>query len=303
MGLGPALADRNPFVTARLPTLDEALGGARLVTEDVGAEGLLLPHATVRRLDATLGVAGLPQSGTGQTVLLTGRNAPLEMGRHFGPWVPTPLRSMLARENLMRAATEAGVPVAFANAHPDPHPRPGDPGVRRPGAMPLAANAAGLLTRGIAAVRARDALTSEIINDRWRRHIDPDAPPLSAREAGGVLAGIAARHRLTLFAYYDTDYVGHRGSLEDGVRVLERVDSFIGGLLDELPESTTVVIVSDHGNLEDAAVGHTRNPVPLVVLGESGGTPIGAESLRDVARLILSWLGVRVTGAPLAGAR
>ena len=36
-------------------------------------------------LDAGLGVEGLPQSATGQAVLLTGVNIPAELGYHYGP--------------------------------------------------------------------------------------------------------------------------------------------------------------------------------------------------------------------------
>ena len=298
MGVGPADPHRNPFVAARLPNLDRWLGGARLVADDVGEAGLILPGAAVRTLDATLGLPGLPQSGTGQTTLLMGVNAAAMMGRHFGPWVPTGLRARLAAENLFRAAAAGDRVVAFANAHPDPHPRPGDPGTRRPGAMPLAANAAGFLDRGIAAVRAGHALTAEITNERWRRHIDPDAPDPRPEEAGAMLARIASQNDLTVFAHYDTDLVGHRGGLDDAVAALERVDAFLGGLFAEIPGGTTVVIASDHGNVEDASAGHTRNPVPLVVIGERSDEPLDATSLEDVAPLILSWLGVQGDGAP-----
>ena len=36
--------------------------------------------------DATLGVEGLPQSGTGQVSIFCGINAPQLVGKHFGPF-------------------------------------------------------------------------------------------------------------------------------------------------------------------------------------------------------------------------
>jgi arylsulfatase A-like enzyme len=36
---------------------------------------------------------------------------------------------------------------------------------------------------------------------------------------------------------------------------LRLVDDFIGGLLDELDPAVTLLVVSDHGNLEDASTG------------------------------------------------
>src|SRR5687768_16479712 len=102
MGIGGDDAEVNPFRRARMP----AFTGLQ-------ALGTFVP------LDATLGVAGLPQSGTGQTALFTGINAAREFGRHFGPWVPTALHERLARENLLTIAKNAGRSVAFANAYPE----------------------------------------------------------------------------------------------------------------------------------------------------------------------------------------
>src|SRR5215831_8556921 len=56
--------------------------------------------AAFRPLDATLGVAGLPQSATGQTTLFTGVNAARAMGRHH-PGLPGPtLQAILRTESL-----------------------------------------------------------------------------------------------------------------------------------------------------------------------------------------------------------
>ena len=105
VGIGPSDPDRNPFLQARLPTLTRLIG--HLPTLDRPSEAAGAP-ARVVPLDATLGVAGTPQSGTGQTALLTGHNAPALYGRHFGPWTPVKLRPLLASENLLSVALRAG---------------------------------------------------------------------------------------------------------------------------------------------------------------------------------------------------
>ena len=53
------------------------------------------------------------------------------------------------------------------------------------------------------------------------------------------------------------------------VEVLERFDAFLSGLIDHFElHSTTVVLISDHGNIEDLSTkSHTRNSVPCLVLG------------------------------------
>ena len=76
------------------------------------------PLGRTMPLDATLGVDGLPQSGTGQTALLTGENAADLQGRHFGPWVPVALRPLVEGRSVLQRALDAGRSAAFANAYP-----------------------------------------------------------------------------------------------------------------------------------------------------------------------------------------
>ena len=93
VGIGPDDPDRNPFLQAKLPAFRGLWGGRVPTLSDpapAGSRGVAFP------MDATLGVEGLPQSGTGQVALLTGRNAPRIFGRHFGPWPPVSLRPLLA---------------------------------------------------------------------------------------------------------------------------------------------------------------------------------------------------------------
>ncbi|RMH14128.1 MAG: peptidase, partial [Gemmatimonadetes bacterium] len=63
VGIGPPDPDVNPFLRARLPVLDALLGGRRPTLADPAPAG---PGGAVHPLDATLGVEGLPRSGTGQ---------------------------------------------------------------------------------------------------------------------------------------------------------------------------------------------------------------------------------------------
>jgi len=298
IGIG-AEGPENPFATARLPTLERLLGGRRPLRGHLDADGAIHgPHAVLVATDATLGVAGTPQSGTGQTSLLTGRNGAALYGRHFGPWVPTPLREMLAAENLLTRALRAGRRPAFANAYPiasiDADPRI----FRRPAGPPLAARAAGCLTRDLADLAEGRAVASSITNEMWRRHVGGDLPQVTPEEAGRRLSRISADADVTLFAHYDTDHAGHRGSESDGVAALEKVDAFLGGVVDALPADALLVVASDHGNLEDPSPAHTLNPVPVIAAGP--GRQALAARVRDlthVAPTMLALLGI----APVDG--
>ena len=301
-GVGLGAADRavNPFMAARIPTLERLLDGHRPLRE---AAPRSAAAATLRGLDAALGVPGLPQSGTGQAALLTGENAPRLFGRHFGPWTPTALRRVVEERNILARALRAGRRVAFANAYPEEAVE----ALRRaaghaPGPVPatlraaptLAALAAGLLTRHTPELARGEAVASEITNEGWRERLGRvEVPAISAEEAGRNLARIAAEHDLTLFAHYATDLAGHRGRYEDAVRALERLDGFLGGVLAALPPDTLLVVASDHGNIEDVRMGHTHNPALALVAGP-GHARLAARlrALTDVAPAVLEYLAV-----------
>ncbi len=96
-----------------------------------------------------------------------------------------------------------------------------------------------------------------------------DVPVYTPREAGQRLSRAARAYDFALFEHWITDYIGHRGSLSDGISVMEQFDQVLAGVLDEWDlDRDLVVVTSDHGNLEDLSHRHhTYNRVPTLVLG------------------------------------
>lgn len=279
VGIGPEDPDVNPFFRALLPTLRSLLGGALPHTH---LPEVSSPGALAFPLDACLGVEGLPQSGTGHTALLTGENGPALYGRHFGPWVPVKLRPLVREQNLLVRAQALGARCIFANAYPKEFH--GSRWARRPAGPPLAATAAGLMDRQAEALARGDALSSEIVNTTWRRHLGYEKlPDITPRQAGANLARIAGGAHLTFFAHYHTDYAGHRGSMAGAVEALGRVDAFLAGVLDHLPPDTLLILASDHGNLEDVRGGHTRNPALSLLAGPQATAR--RDGLRDITQI------------------
>lgn len=99
-------------------------------------------------LDATLGVPGLPQSGTGQTCWLTGTDAVRLMGKngmgeHFGPHPGPTLQRLLRQSSLPARLKQAGLRAALANHYV---PQYLEAQARRPrmGCFPFSFTAAGL---------------------------------------------------------------------------------------------------------------------------------------------------------------
>jgi 2,3-bisphosphoglycerate-independent phosphoglycerate mutase len=300
VGLGDDDAHANAFVGATLPVLARLFEGRLAVRATAPFHGAA---ASLVGLDATLGMDGTPQSGTGQTALLTGVDAVQRYGRHFGPWVPVSLRPLLLERSVLARARAAGRRVTFANAYPEELVEAGraalaDGARRLPPYLragpPLAALGAGVLDRHTPELERDEAVASEITNDGWREHLGRSGVPIrTAAEAGATLARIAAAHDLTLFGHYATDYAGHRGALAGAIAALERVDAFLGGLLADAPADLRIIVTSDHGNIEDCTVEHTRNPALCLVMGEGhAGFASQLRSLVDVAPAILRELEV-----------
>lgn len=270
VGLGSDDPARNAMAD-HMPRLTSWLGAPPTRS----AAGHHVPGRALLALDATLGMEGTPQSGTGQATLLTGENAARLHGRHFGPWVPTRLQPLVRERSILAVARAAGESIAFANAYPEHAVRSASledgevPRFMRAG-PPLAALGAGVLNRHAEALREGDAVATEIVNDGWRGRLNrSDVPAIDEAEAARNLIRIARRYRLTLFAHYTTDAAGHRRDIDAARAAIARVDRFLGALLEALPTDLVIVIASDHGNVEDCTQGHTRNPAFGVVAGST----------------------------------
>ena len=255
IGIGGADLHGNPFAAADVRRLAPL------------AAGPIDPQAAFRPLDATLGVDGLPQSATGQTTILTGVNAPARLGRHV-QGIPGPsLRPILERESIFLKLTRAGRPATFANAYTREHLE-----ARRPrwSATTRAVMAAGIPFRMMEDERVDAALPHDYTGDWWRSR-GFDVRRRTAAEAARVLAALVERHDLVLYEYFLTDLAGHRGTWDERVTQARRVEELIDALVETIDRTRhRIVLVSDHGNLEDATrTTHTRNPVPLLVWGRA----------------------------------
>jgi hypothetical protein len=265
VGLGDDDPEVNPLAHAELPTLSKLLEGRRPVRANAG---YTTGQATLLPLDAQLGVPGLPQSGTGQTTILTGVNAPALIGQHYGPYPNPPLRELLSNGNLFRELLTAGKPVAFANAYPDRFLNRLERGTERLSANSRAAHLAGLKLRGPAELEAGRAISSLLTNDYWREW-GYDVPELTTAEAGEQLVGLTDDHALTYFEFWYSDVAGHRQDQELAVYILHMLDEFIRGIIEALDMSRSLlVILSDHGNFEDLSTPkHTYNPALGLLVG------------------------------------
>ena len=297
MGVGQDAPAFNPLAQAKLPHLT-ALAGRRPVRLETDHEGPVARQAGTgvaidtawRPLDACLGLSGLPQSGTGQTSLLTGVNAAALLGEHQGPYPGMRLRRLLTAESLWRRLSDAGLPLAFANAYPGRYLDRASLDGGRMGAFARSALQAGVRLRDAEDLRAGRAVSAFLHNRGWRERLGyRDIEAIDEAEAGRRLGELARDHAFTAFEYYATDIAGHHPERLDPAEVLESLDRFLGGLLERWSQRDLLLLASDHGNVEDARTNrHTRNPALCVWRGPAPRRRL--DSLVDLGPAILDQL-------------
>ncbi len=266
VGIGKNDPDVNPLISSNLPALRSLLKGSLPTLRNRRIEG---DRAVVIPVDATMGVPGLPQSGTGQTALFAGVNGPKLAGKHFGPYPYSTLRPIIAEKNIFRTLKAVGRRPYFANAFPQRFFDYFDHHHSR-----LTVTTYSCMTSDLPLLRERDlregrGVSADITGVGWKDLGYPDMPVIRPEEAGARLARLSSEFDFVLFEYWKTDHAGHAQSRSEAAQVLEAFDAMLAGILWHLDWSSTLVLItSDHGNIEDLSTkGHTRNPVPAFLIG------------------------------------
>ncbi len=253
-----------------MPSLEQLLNGHRLL--DSTHLPLVTHRATLMALDAKLGVEGIPQSASGQAALLTGINIPERLGYHYGPKPNREVAALLNNGNLFNQLNKAGLRSALLNAYPARYFDGIERGHRLPGAIAMAAYQAEVQLMTKEDLYHGDAISADLTGQGWRDHLGyADTPLLTPRQAGERLADLSLRYDFSLFEYWLSDIIGHHQDMKQACELLETLDQVLGGLLAAWnDEAGLILLVSDHGNLEDlSSRRHTFNPVPLLVIGAS----------------------------------
>jgi 2,3-bisphosphoglycerate-independent phosphoglycerate mutase len=292
LGLGVADAKINPLTTAGMLFWRERFQGKPLTAETVGA-GITTGHFICRPTDATLSVAGLPQSATGQTAIFTGVNAAQIAGRHISGFPTKALQRIIAEHSLFKQLKQTGRQAVFANVFTKDYFETTKRGRWRHSVTTTATLAANCELLLISNLLAGAAVYQDIINEQLQAkgyHL----PLLRPEEAAGNLLRLAARNDFTLFEYYQTDRCGHGQDWELAQELLNRLDRFIGELAGQADQiGLDLLIVSDHGNVEDLSVKtHTLNPVPTIAIGARAAEFGEIKTLLDIYPAVLRYFGL-----------
>lgn len=226
---------------------------------------LLTCHAS--SIDAGMGVPGIPQSATGQTALLTGVNAARHMGRHVAGFPGPSLQNLIRENNIYDKLGALGFSSTFANAYYVSDVSEVEARKIQSVTTVSALKAFGRV-RDKACLEQGKAVYQDLTREslRAKGYEGPLQTPVQAAQA---LVAIAREHDFTLFEYFQTDRVGHKGTWADILRILAVFDEFLGEVLLLAREAGLLfVLTSDHGNIERfGARAHSMNPVPLVAIG------------------------------------
>jgi 2,3-bisphosphoglycerate-independent phosphoglycerate mutase len=246
VGLMPH-GSHHPFEGGSYPTLERlGISAPRLETNQ---------SRVTRAIDARLGVDGLPQSGTGQTTILSGVNAAHAMNRHYGPWVSPSLRRIL-EDNILKRVASGGGTVRLANFYPPRYLEALESGEMRLNAIATAALGAGAKLEGMEGLGIAPMLR------------DPGSAVNLERVASWARAFVTSTATVTIFDEWWTDTVGHEMNLSEARDFATRLEVFCRVALAECSAETLFLVTSDHGNFEDLSVKtHTFNPVPLAAVG------------------------------------
>ena len=289
VGYGREDSSVNPFFAGNFPTFKQLFDGA---IPSLEKRRIISARASVTPVNTTLGVGGLPQSGTGQTAIFTGLNAPKKIGKHFGPYPYSTLIPAIKERNVFVRLQLCGKKVFFVNGFPQKYfDYITSPRARTP-VVALSYISAGLPLNTIEDIAARRALSADFTNEGMNT-FGYQLPVMSPFEAGKRFCEIGRSFDFTLFEYFFSDKAGHSQKMKTAVDVLERMDGFLAGILDSFDDQRDILLfVSDHGNIEDLSTkSHTRSPVPLIVVGSRRKFfSERIKSLTDVTPTIVSFL-------------
>jgi 2,3-bisphosphoglycerate-independent phosphoglycerate mutase len=284
IGLGENNLETNPFAQAKMPNLSKLLNGRTLTKEAAPFHG---EHATLLAIDPNVGVNGLPQSATGQAILLTGINIPAELGYHYGPKPNPEVAAYLKDATLFSRFVKEGKKAALLNAYPPRYFDGVNSGKRLYSSIPLAVTNAGIpLFRHDELFEGR-ALSADFTGEGWRTMLGfIDAPIMDAYEAGEKLAVVAKEYDFALFEYWASDYAGHGQEMDTAVRLMETFDGVLGGLTEAWNDGGLILVTSDHGNMEDLSTRkHTAADVPALVIGNKSARDEFTRGMKDLTHI------------------
>jgi len=301
IGIGKALTT-NPFFVANSDATYFPLF----------ENGCFLPDGTpIKPIDALLGVPGIPMSATGQTTLFTGLNIPALLNEHRESFPDKIMRKFIKKENIFSDLRKNNLKPQFINVFPGSSSffTTNNIFLQDDGEIILSPLFRAFFKRSLSVttcmmvanrmipfnendIREEKALFHDFSNESLLERYN--LPRFTPEKAAEILFNTSRNHDLLLYEYFHTDFVGHSCEMNESIRMISQLNRLVKKLISLLDKKTdTLLITSDHGNLEDTTNPlHTNNPVPLLVWGyKSDEIRFRINCLKDVKHAVIEFFG------------
>ncbi len=270
VGLGENDPEKNPF--SRFPSsFFSPMGGGDNILEQRYPGLVYIPT------DASLGFPGLPQSATGQTAIWTGVNGSEALGgRHLSGFPSVTLRKIISEKSILKVLRESGKKAYFLNCYTAKYKQHMIDHPKLVSASTLVQIASGLPLHDLEDLRSGKGIymdiTHEILSETAKEEL-PEGDQLFEKRDPYQVGFDTIRNNssadLCLYEYFLTDKIGHAKDWNWSEKVITILDRFFEGILDSMnPSKDQLIVISDHGNMEDLSIGvHTKNKVACVLYG------------------------------------
>lgn len=252
-GIGNKNQKYNPIINANTPIFDD------IFNHNLGK---------LFETDVKMNVSGLPQSATGQTAILTGKNASKKMGRHKSGFPGPTLINLIKKYNIYKQLERYDITSTFANAYTKSYIEKVKKNKSKASVTTHCILNSKNKFRYLNDLKNKKAIYQDFTNKILIKQ-NKNVPIFNSKKAANILANISLKYNFTLYEYFQTDKIGHSQNMKDAIKILENLDSFLNHLIKFLKNKVTIIITSDHGNIEDLSTNtHTKNKVPTIIIGE-----------------------------------
>jgi len=253
--------------------------------------------------DAHLGVPGLPQSATGQTAIWTGINGAALLGRHVSGFPTITLRKIISKYSILKILAENQIKADFLNCFTSPYLKHVEEKPKLVSASTLVQLASNRPLKNMEDLRNGRGLYMDLTHDILKQIAseylpadDPILEPRNPETLGSNVFTMFGNYKLCIYEYFLTDKVGHAQDWDKAKIVIDNLEKFFFGILKTMdPTKDTLIVTSDHGNLEDLSQkNHTENLVPTFLYGKNAN--IYAEnihSLKDIVPELYKTFGLQ----------
>lgn len=288
VGIGKKDKEINPFFSKNYDFLNEKLGELPSLKNSRISKNFISTFP----INARMGIDGLPQSGTGQTSIFCGVNAQKIINQHFGPFPYSTLKPIIQEKNILSELIGKKISVTFVNAYPKEFFDYVDSGKKSLSVTTLSCEYAGIKLKNKNDLVKKRAISAEITNKYWIEKFKYKLDYANPVNVGMTLQSISNNFDFVLFEYFLTDHAGHSRDFHFAEEVLSNFDGLLNGLYEKMDfDNENILIVSDHGNIEDLSTKtHTLNPALGISIGkESEYFANKIKTLKDIKKTILEY--------------